>query len=67
MGLYLVFAMMLSTHLESLSPRARAGSVFGGVGGMAGAREAVAVTQTTHVLPLEFNRSYPVLVRGDGA
>jgi adenosylmethionine-8-amino-7-oxononanoate aminotransferase len=33
---------------------------------MAGAREAVVVTQSTHVLPLEFNRSYPVLVRGDG-
>ena len=33
---------------------------------MAGAREAVVVSQSTHVLPLEFNRSYPVLVRGEG-
>jgi adenosylmethionine-8-amino-7-oxononanoate aminotransferase len=33
---------------------------------MAGAREAVVVSQSTHVLPLEFKRSYPVLVRGDG-
>ncbi|MHB8589955.1 MAG: aminotransferase family protein [Candidatus Dormibacteraceae bacterium] len=33
---------------------------------MAGAREAVVVSQSTHVLPLEFSRSYPVLVRGDG-
>jgi adenosylmethionine-8-amino-7-oxononanoate aminotransferase len=33
---------------------------------MAGAREAVVVSQSTHVLPLEFNRSYPVLERGDG-
>jgi adenosylmethionine-8-amino-7-oxononanoate aminotransferase len=33
---------------------------------MAGAREAVVVSQSTRVLPLEFNRSYPVLVRGDG-
>jgi adenosylmethionine-8-amino-7-oxononanoate aminotransferase len=33
---------------------------------MAGAREAVVVSQSTHVLPLEFGRSYPVLVRGDG-
>jgi adenosylmethionine-8-amino-7-oxononanoate aminotransferase len=33
---------------------------------MAGAREAVVVSQSTHVLPLEFKRSYPVVVRGDG-
>lgn len=33
---------------------------------MAGAREAVVVSQSTHVLPLEFNRRYPVLVRGEG-
>jgi adenosylmethionine-8-amino-7-oxononanoate aminotransferase len=33
---------------------------------MAGAREAVVVSQSTHVLPLEFSRRYPVLVRGDG-
>ena len=41
-------------------------SVFEGVGGLAGARETVVVSQSTHVLPLEFNRSYPVLVRGEG-
>src|SRR2546428_3788439 len=33
---------------------------------MAGAGEAVVVSQSTHVLPLEFNRRYPVIVRGDG-
>jgi len=33
---------------------------------MAGARETVVVSQSTHVLPLEFKRSYPVLVRGEG-
>jgi adenosylmethionine-8-amino-7-oxononanoate aminotransferase len=33
---------------------------------MAGAGEPVIVSQSTHVLPLEFNRRYPVLVRGDG-
>ncbi len=33
---------------------------------MAGAREAVVIAQSTHVLPLEFNRRYPVLLRGDG-
>jgi adenosylmethionine-8-amino-7-oxononanoate aminotransferase len=33
---------------------------------LAGAREAVVVSQSTHVLPLEFNRRYPVLVRGEG-
>jgi adenosylmethionine-8-amino-7-oxononanoate aminotransferase len=33
---------------------------------VAGAREAVVVSQSTHVLPLEFNRRYPVLVRGEG-
>ncbi|HXN89973.1 MAG TPA: aminotransferase class III-fold pyridoxal phosphate-dependent enzyme [Candidatus Sulfotelmatobacter sp.] len=31
-----------------------------------GAREAVVVAQSTHVLPLEFSRRYPVLVRGEG-
>src|ERR1700726_352452 len=33
---------------------------------MGGAGEAVVVSQSTHVLPLEFNRRYPVIVRGDG-
>src|SRR6266852_7786918 len=33
---------------------------------MAGAGEAVVVSQSTHVLPLEFHRRYPVLVKGDG-
>src|SRR3989454_8929424 len=33
---------------------------------MAGAGEAVVVSQSTHVLPLEFNRRYPVIVRGEG-
>src|SRR5712691_1162521 len=33
---------------------------------MAGAGEAVVVSQSTHVLPLEFNRGYPVLIRGEG-
>ena len=33
---------------------------------MAGAGEAVVVSQSTHVLPLEFNRRYPVVVKGDG-
>lgn len=33
---------------------------------MARAREAVVLAQSTHVLPLEFNRRYPVLVRGEG-
>src|ERR1700730_2708063 len=33
---------------------------------MAGVGEAVVVSQSTHVLPLEFNRRYPVIVRGDG-
>src|SRR6202022_2389617 len=32
---------------------------------MAGAGEAVVVSQSTHVLPLEFNRRYPVVVRSD--
>jgi adenosylmethionine-8-amino-7-oxononanoate aminotransferase len=41
-------------------------SVFEGVGGLAGARETAVVSQSTHVLPLEFNRSYPVLIRGEG-
>lgn len=30
------------------------------------ARDAVVLAQATHVLPLEFNRRYPVLVRGEG-
>ena len=34
--------------------------------GMARARDAVVLAQSTHVLPLEFNRRYPVLVRGEG-
>jgi len=33
---------------------------------VAGAGEAVVVSQSTHVLPLEFNRRYPVIVRGEG-
>lgn len=33
---------------------------------MARARDAVVIAQSTHVLPLEFHRRYPVLVRGDG-
>lgn len=33
---------------------------------MARAREAVVLAQSTHVLPLEFNRRYPVLLRGEG-
>ncbi|HSS61751.1 MAG TPA: aminotransferase class III-fold pyridoxal phosphate-dependent enzyme [Candidatus Limnocylindrales bacterium] len=33
---------------------------------MARARETVVLAQSTHVLPLEFNRRYPVLIRGDG-
>lgn len=31
-----------------------------------GARDAVVIAQSTHVLPLEFNRRYPVLTRGEG-
>src|ERR1700687_3965659 len=38
----------------------------GGSRGVAGAGEAVVVSQSTHVLPLEFNRRYPVIVRGEG-
>ncbi len=53
--------MILSTNFRSLSP------LFGVTrGAKLGAREAVVVAQSTHVLPLEFNRRYPVLVRGDG-
>jgi adenosylmethionine-8-amino-7-oxononanoate aminotransferase len=37
-----------------------------GFRGALGAREAVVVAQSTHVLPLEFGRRYPVLVRGEG-
>src|SRR3981081_4934003 len=33
---------------------------------MAGAGDTVVDSQSTHVLPLEFNRRYPVIVRGDG-
>src|SRR5438128_558255 len=33
---------------------------------MARARDVVVTSQTTHVLPLEFNKLYPVLKRGDG-
>jgi adenosylmethionine-8-amino-7-oxononanoate aminotransferase len=33
---------------------------------LGGARDAVVIAQSTHVLPLEFNRRYPVLVRGQG-
>jgi adenosylmethionine-8-amino-7-oxononanoate aminotransferase len=33
---------------------------------MARARDPVVIAQSTHVLPLEFNRRYPVLVRGEG-
>ncbi len=42
-------------------------SVALGLGGaQLGAREAIVIAQSTHVLPLEFNRRYPVLVRGEG-
>jgi adenosylmethionine-8-amino-7-oxononanoate aminotransferase len=34
--------------------------------GMAEGRDAVVVSQSTHVLPLEFHRRYPVVVRGEG-
>src|SRR6202158_4926140 len=60
------FAMIVSTYFESLSPQARVGSVFWRGRRVAEAREVVVISQSTHVLPLEFNRSYPVLVRGDG-
>jgi adenosylmethionine-8-amino-7-oxononanoate aminotransferase len=33
---------------------------------VARARDAVVIAQSTHVLPLEFNRHYPVLVKGEG-
>ncbi|TMD70171.1 MAG: aspartate aminotransferase family protein [Chloroflexi bacterium] len=33
---------------------------------MPGPRDQVVIAQSTHVLPLEFNRRYPVLVRGKG-
>jgi adenosylmethionine-8-amino-7-oxononanoate aminotransferase len=33
---------------------------------VAGAGETVVVSQSTHVLPLEFDRRYPVVVRGQG-
>jgi adenosylmethionine-8-amino-7-oxononanoate aminotransferase len=33
---------------------------------MARARDAVVIAQSTHVLPLEFHRRYPLLVRGEG-
>ena len=33
---------------------------------MARARDAVVIAQSTHVLPLEFHRRYPVLIRGEG-
>src|SRR3977135_301917 len=58
------FAMIVSTHFESLSPERVSASWRGRR--MAGAREAVVVSQSTHGLPLEFTRRYPVVVRGDG-
>ncbi len=33
---------------------------------MTGAGETLVVSQSTHVLPLEFHRKYPVVVRGEG-
>jgi adenosylmethionine-8-amino-7-oxononanoate aminotransferase len=33
---------------------------------LGGPREKVVIAQSTHVLPLEFNRRYPVLLRGQG-
>ena len=53
--------MIVSTHFGSLTP-----AVLEGVGGVAEGREAVVVSQSTRVLPLEFNRKYPVLVKGTG-
>src|SRR6202165_5866509 len=60
------FAMIVSTYFESLSPQARVGSVFWRGRRVAEAREVVVISQSTHVLPLEFSRRYPVLVRGEG-
>jgi adenosylmethionine-8-amino-7-oxononanoate aminotransferase len=57
MGLYEV-------HCNDTIHEARGSRTLGDV--MAEARDAVVVSQSTHVLPLEFNRRYPVLVRGEG-
>src|SRR5438309_8242429 len=50
--------------IDSLRVLIACWGVRGGV--MARARDAVVTSQTTHVLPLEFNKRYPVLMRGDG-
>src|SRR5438477_11308587 len=50
--------------IDSLRVLIACWGVRGGV--MARARDAVVTSQTTHVLPLEFNKRYPVLKRGDG-
>src|SRR2546428_10708579 len=50
--------------IDSLRVLIACWGVRGGV--MARARDAVVTSQTTHVLPLEFGRRYPVLKRGDG-
>jgi len=78
MGLYEVHCndtIGLVRVLIALGGRARAGRTSGAGraqgarlsgGVLAGARDAVVLAQSTHVLPLEFNRRYPVLVRGKG-
>src|SRR5207302_104131 len=50
--------------IDSLRVLIACWGVRGGV--MARARDAVVTSQTTRVLPLEFNKRYPVLKRGDG-
>src|SRR2546428_12345150 len=50
--------------IDSLRVLTACWGVRGGV--MARARDAVVTSQTTHVLPLEVGRRYPVLKRGDG-
>src|SRR5438876_4088097 len=50
--------------IDSLRVLIACWGVRGGV--MARARDAVVTSQTTHVLPLELGRRYPVLKRGDG-
>ena len=49
--------MIVSTHFGSFWPLGEDGVGFG---------EAIVDSQSTHVLPLEFNRRYPVLVKGEG-
>src|SRR5579864_717494 len=52
--------MISSALFESLSP------IGVGEAVLAGPRDTVVIAQSTHVLPLEFNRRYPVLMRGQG-